>query len=192
MASGEIRLSSMTMRRMPVLAQSQNTSNSNGGALAYVGPLAGAAATETGVSIWSIIAAVLAPVAEVGAGVLLPDSTASNDTTEDNSNVPVYRVVDPTELAYLQANGNYGSSPNQSGKYFALTAAGAQAFLSAPMNSNGTLTMTTLPGSVLNQGYAFPDPGAFGAGPSVFFSNPQLPLVYGTMTPPVIIPRPGN
>jgi hypothetical protein len=64
-------------------------------------PLAGAAATETGVSIWSIIAAVLAPVAEVGAGVLLPDSTASNDTTEDNSNVPVYRVVDPTELAYL-------------------------------------------------------------------------------------------
>jgi len=111
----------------------------------------------------------------------------------NDSRFSVYRVVDPTELAYLLAHGNYGSNPNQSGKYFALTPTGAQAFLSAPMNSNSTLTMTTLPGSVLNQGYAFPDPGAFGAGPSVFFSNPQLPLVYGTMTQPVVIPRiPGN
>lgn len=138
----------------------------------------------TGIGLGTIIATTV-----VGAiGVLLPDSTASDDTTSDNSNVPIYRVVSPAELAYLQANGNYGSSPSQGGKYFALTAAGAQAFLSAPMNSDGTLTMTTLPGSVLSQGRAFPDIGPNGAGPSVWFSNPQLPLVYGTMTPPVVIP----
>ena len=131
--------------------------------------------------------------AEAAPLVLLPDSTSSSDTTSDNSRFPVYRVVGPVELAYLLAHGNYGASPNQSGKYFALSAAGAQAFLNAPMNSGATLTMTTLPGSVLNQGWAFNDPGAVGAGPSVYYSDPQLPLVYGAMTPPVVVPTvPGN
>jgi hypothetical protein len=78
------------------------------------------------------------------------------------------------------ANGNYASSPGQSGKYFAVTASGAQAFLGAPMNSDGTLTMTTLPGSVLSQGRTFPDIGPNGARPSVWFGQPQLPMVYGT------------
>jgi hypothetical protein len=98
-------------------------------------------------------------------------------------------VVDPTELAYLQATGNYGSNPSQSGKYFALSLAGAQAFANAPMNAGSTITSTTLPQSVVNQGFGFADPGAHGAGPSVFFDQPQLPTVYGTMTPPVIVPN---
>lgn len=102
--------------------------------------------------------------------------------------ITVYRVVDPTELAYLQANGNYGSNPSQSGKYFALTLEGAQAFASAPMNAGSTITSTALPQSVVNQGFLFTDPGQYGAGPSVFFGQPQLPSVYSTMTPPTILP----
>ena len=101
--------------------------------------------------------------------------------------VTVYRVVDPTELSFLEAEGNYGSSPSLSGKYFTLTLAGAQAFASAPMNAHTTITSTTLPQSVLVQGQPFFDPGLRGAGQSVFFSQPQLPTVYDAMTPPKIL-----
>jgi hypothetical protein len=97
--------------------------------------------------------------------------------------------VDPVELAHLQSTGNYGSSPSQSGKYFALTPGGAQAFASAPINAHSVVTSTTLPKSVVTQGFQFTDPGVYGAGPSVFFSQPQLPTVYGTMTPPVVLPK---
>jgi hypothetical protein len=114
--------------------------------------------------------------------------TGATSTTNNDPRVTVYRVVDPTELAYLQANGNYGSNPSESGKYFALTPGGAQAFAGAPINAGSTITSTTLPQSVVNQGFPFPDPGQNGAGPSVFFGQPQLPTVYGTMTPPVILP----
>jgi hypothetical protein len=91
------------------LAQSQQTSNStgNGGAVgAFVGPAATAVEGAT-------LAEIVVIAASTAAGVLLPDSTSSSDTTADNANVPVYRVVSPAELAYLQANGNYGSSPSQ-------------------------------------------------------------------------------
>jgi hypothetical protein len=163
-------------------AQSQETSNSsgNGGAVgAFVGPAATAVEGAT-------LAEIVVIAASTAAGVLLPDSTSSSDTTSNDSRIPVYRVVGPAELAYLQATGNYGFSPSTGGKYFALTASGAQAFQNA--YPNGTLTTTTLPGSVLSQGYAFNDPGLVGAGVSVHFSDPQLPMVYGAMTPPVIIP----
>jgi hypothetical protein len=106
--------------------------------------------------------------------------------------VPVYRVVDPAELTYLQANGNYGSNPAQSGKYFALTPAGAEVFASHPWNAASTITETTLPRSVVNQGFLFNDPGEYGAGLSVFFAQPQLPTVYGRMTAPAIAPNVGQ
>jgi hypothetical protein len=105
----------------------------------------------------------------------------------DDPRVTVYRVVDATELSFLAAEGNYGSSPSQSGKYFTLTLAGARAFASAPMNVQTTITSTTLPQSVLADGRLFFDPGVRGAGRSVFFSQPQLPTVYGAMTPPKIL-----
>jgi hypothetical protein len=89
--------------------------------------------------------------------------------------VTVYRVVDPTELAYVQAMGNYGSNPARSGKYFALTAAGARAFAGAPINAGSTITRTTLPQSVINQAFRFNDPGRWGAGLSIFFGELQLP-----------------
>jgi hypothetical protein len=101
--------------------------------------------------------------------------------------VAVYRVVDPTELAYLLMTGNYGSNPNRSGKYFALTLTGARAFAGAPMNAGCMTTETTLPQSVISQGWAMTDPGLQGAGSSVFFDDNQLPMVYGAMTPPVIV-----
>jgi hypothetical protein len=105
--------------------------------------------------------------------------------------IPVWRVVDPAELRYVQAHGNYGSSPSQSGKYFALTLAGAQAFASAPMNSGSAITATGLPQSVVNSGFMVNDPGQYGAGSSVFFAERQLPTVYGAMTLPVILSKPG-
>jgi hypothetical protein len=106
--------------------------------------------------------------------------------------VAVYRVVDPAELAYLQATGNYGSNPARSGKYFALTPAGAQAFASHPFSAGSTITETTLPRSVLNEGFLFNDPGQYGAGPSVFFAQPQLPMVYSAMPAPAILPNVGQ
>jgi hypothetical protein len=114
-------------------------------------------------------------------------ANASNDPR-----VPVYRLVDPDELAYLQATRNYGSNPAQSGKYFALTPGGAQAFASHPRNAGSTITGTTLPRSVVNRGFLFNDPGQLGAGPSVFFAQPQLPRVYGAMTAPAILPNVGQ
>jgi hypothetical protein len=99
--------------------------------------------------------------------------------------VSVYRVVDATELAYLQATGNFGSNPSQSGKYFALTLKGAQSFAGHPMNAGSTIITTTLPQNVVNQGLLFLDPGAQGAGQSVFFAQAQLPMVYNIMTPPM-------
>ena len=104
----------------------------------------------------------------------------------------MYRVVDPTELAYVQATGNYGSNPSRSGKYFALTIMGARAYASHPMSAGSTITSTTLPQSVVTQGFQFLDPGQYGAGPSVFFGQAQLPTIYGTMTPAVIVPNAGQ
>ena len=105
--------------------------------------------------------------------------------------VPVWRVVDATELRYVQAHGDYGSNPSRSGKYFALTIRGAQAFASAPMNAGSTITATGLPQSVVNVGFIVNDPGPYGAGSSVFFKELQLAMVYGTMRPPVILSKPG-
>jgi hypothetical protein len=100
--------------------------------------------------------------------------------------VAVYRVVDDTELSYLESHGHYGSNPSQSGKYFALTLDGARAFANAPMNTGSTITTTALPRSVINRGITFSDPGANGAGLSIFFSQQQLGDTYGTMSRPVI------
>ena len=105
----------------------------------------------------------------------------------DDDRVPVFRVVDATELAYLLMVGNYGSNPSRSGKYFALTLVGARAFAAASMNAGSTITETTLPRSVIAQGFAVRDPGPYGAGPSIFFAEHQLPIVYAATTPPVVI-----
>jgi RHS repeat-associated protein len=133
-----------------------------------------------------------AATAAVAGAALLATTSSTAGREQDELRTTVYRVVDPTELAYLQSTGNYGSNPSQSGKYFALTAAGAQAFASAPMNSGTTITSTTLPQVVVNQGYQFIDIGSQGAGPSVFYSQPQLPSVYGSMTRPIILPNQGQ
>jgi hypothetical protein len=96
-------------------------------------------------------------------------------------------VVDPTELAYLRATGNYGSNPSRSGKYFALTLTGAQSIARHPINVTSTITGTTLPQFIVHPGFDFADPGPHGAGPSVFFAEWQLFMVCGMMTPPVIL-----
>ncbi|MGH7100471.1 MAG: hypothetical protein ACREE4_22880, partial [Stellaceae bacterium] len=111
-----------------------------------------------------------------------PAAAPSNDPR-----IAVYRVVDATELAYLRMTGNYGSNPNRSGKYFARSLSGAAAFAASPMNAGSMITETTLPQSVVKQGWSMIDPGPNGAGISVYFAEVQLPMVYGAMTPPVIL-----
>jgi len=101
-------------------------------------------------------------------------------------------VVDSVELAHLQMTGNYGSNPSRSGKYFALSLAGARSFAAAPLNANSTITETTLPRSVLSQGWRMVDPGPHGAGISIYFSEPQLAMVYGAMTVPVVVAGAGQ
>ena len=108
-------------------------------------------------------------------------------TPNSDPRIVVYRVIDATELAYLQMTGNYGSNPSRSGKYFALTLAGATGFAGAPMNAGSAITETTLPKSVFDQGWRMIDPGPYGAGSSVYFSELQLPIVYGAMTPCTVI-----
>lgn len=101
--------------------------------------------------------------------------------------IPLYRVVDAAELAYLQMTGNYGSNASRSGKYFALTLGGATAFAAAPINAGAVITETSLPQAVLNQGWRMIDPGPQGAGPSVYFSEGQLAMVYAAMTLPAVV-----
>jgi hypothetical protein len=105
---------------------------------------------------------------------------------EDDPIVVVYRVVDAIELSYLEARGNFGSSPSRSGKYFALTLDGACAFASAPMNAGTIITTTTLPKTIVDDGVKFNDQGPNGAGVSVFFSQQHLADVYDTMSAPAI------
>ena len=108
-------------------------------------------------------------------------------TAAASPSVPVYRVVDAAELAYLRAVGDFGSNPSSSGKYFALTLSGAQAFARHPMNAGSRITQIELPLSIVLQGWHFVDLGLFGAGSSVFFEEVQLHVVYGAMTVPAIL-----
>lgn len=111
------------------------------------------------------------------------------DGNADEARVLVFRVVDARELMFLQSTGHYGSNPHRSGKYFALTRAGALAFAAAKMNVGCSVTATTLPRSILGQAVAFHDPGLHGAGPSLFFAERQLAILYATMADPWIVPE---
>lgn len=118
-----------------------------------------------------------------GAGICL--LTSGMCGLSDNRRV-IYRAVDPAELRYLKRTGNYGFH-SSGGKYFAMTAAGVRSFMKTDYNSDRhlTLTRTTVPVEVTFDGHKFHDSG--GAGPSIYFSNAQLPVVYKSMTPPEII-----
>ena len=96
--------------------------------------------------------------------------------------VQIFRTVDQNELPSV-LNGTYGSSPSASGKYFALTQEGAQNVANSTMNAGQQMTMTstTIPRSVFNQGYLFNDTGL--AGPAIHFQQEFLPTLYNSMTP---------
>ncbi|MEZ5901339.1 MAG: hypothetical protein R3D51_17810 [Hyphomicrobiaceae bacterium] len=115
---------------------------------------------------------------------MAPADVGSGDAGDPR--VTIYRAIDSTELSYLEANGNYGHNPSMSGKYFGLSLSGVQNFAGWSQNSGATVTSTTVPQSVIDQGYPFSDPGKQGAGASVFFSDHQLDtVVYPAMTPPI-------
>jgi hypothetical protein len=100
----------------------------------------------------------------------------------DSGAVQVFRAVDQNELPSV-LNGTYGSSLSASGKYFALTQEGAQNIANSTMSAGQqmTITSTTVPQSVFNQGYLFNDAG--GAGASIHFRQEFLPKLYNSMTP---------
>lgn len=101
------------------------------------------------------------------------------DKTSRDDVIPLWRVVGPSELQDIRRFGDYGLSPNESGKYFALTEEGAREFAGTPFNQGRQLTLTRIdaPRSFVEErGYLFNDPG--GAGPSVHFSDDDLPELY--------------
>jgi hypothetical protein len=72
------------------------------------------------------------------------------------------------------------------GKYFSLTQEGAQNFAGSSINAGQqmTITSTTVPQSIFNQGFLFNDVG--GAGASIHFQQDFLPTLYNSMGPIII------
>lgn len=66
-------------------------------------------------------------------------------------------------------------------KHFGLSATATDGLRRHSTWENHTMTSTTVPTSVVFMGTRIPDP--LGAGPSVHFSDPQLPIVYRSMSP---------
>jgi hypothetical protein len=66
---------------------------------------------------------------------------ASADPLSSDVVITVWRVVGPREHADILRLGDYNLSPNGSGKYFALTEAGARDFARNPFNRDRTLTL---------------------------------------------------
>jgi hypothetical protein len=142
-------------------------------------------------------AAVGAAAGCVGSGLTvlsvcaLSESSVGSRAGTAGDQYPIYRAVDPVELAFIEASGfkSYGHSPNMAGKNFALTLDGVYQFANSRFNAHTqmTVTATSVPESILNTGYFFNDPG--GGMSTVHFSDTQLPRVYSTMTPIQILPR---
>jgi RHS repeat-associated protein len=118
------------------------------------------------------------PEEVTAAGVVAGTAAAAEDQA-----VQIFRAVDQDELQYIPSEGTYGSSPSMYGKYFALAQEGAQNFANSTINAGQqmTITSTTIPTSILNQGFFFNDVG--GAGASVHFQQEFLPTLYNLMTP---------
>mgnify|MGYP001366462626 CR=1 FL=1 len=107
----------------------------------------------------------------------------------EGDRVEVFRAINSEELNYLQTFGNYGYSPSQAGKYFALTMQGAKAYSTNSWMQDSVITATTVPSSIIKQGFYFNDPGPTGAGPSLHYQDSQLPLLYKSMSPVRVIPE---
>jgi len=102
---------------------------------------------------------------------------------EGEGAVQIFRAVGQSESSSILNAGTYGSAPSMGGKYFALTQQGAQDFANASFNAGRqmSVTSTTIPQSVFNQGFLFNDVG--GAGASIHFQQDFLPTLYNSMTP---------
>src|ERR1700679_574710 len=92
-ASGEIRLSPTTMRRMPVLAQSQSTSPDPGAVQSVLGPESAPLAAAGGGGILSEIFGAIADAL----GIASSGDTAALDNTP--ASTPVGRSGEPMDVA---------------------------------------------------------------------------------------------
>ncbi len=168
MASGEIRLSAMTMRRMPVLAQSQNTSNQNGGSLAFVGPAA-VAATDT------TLATIVVTAAATAVGALLPDWTSPNDTFNDPTGF-VFHFTTNANMLKIQASGAILPGTSSGVVWVTPTpyvnASTAQSMLALPTTPDGYYIIpaqnlqTPLSWTMVQPNYGYPGGGIEGTTPA--------------------------
>jgi hypothetical protein len=167
MASGENRFSPTMSCQMPVLAQSQN---GNGGAVgAFVAP---AATAVEGTTLAEIVVTAVSMAAEALPGVLLPDSTSSNDTTSNQSYI--FHFTTDANRARIEASGFI--LPGASGVAYVspspyTTAGSAQSQLALPTTPNGYFVIPNqnLPGpltwSVVTPNFGFPGGGFEGTTP---------------------------
>jgi RHS repeat-associated protein len=114
----------------------------------------------------------------VVAGAISVIINTSNQEEESEDLISLWRSVGPEELSDIIRFGDYGLSPNESGKYFALTEEGAREFAHTPFNESIEMTLTRIdvPRSYVESGYVFNDPR--GGGLSVHFTDEQLYELY--------------
>jgi RHS repeat-associated protein len=124
-----------------------------------------------------------------GAGIIAAATSGIGEIlgeiASEANRVRLFRAVDENELRSILEEGTYGSSPSMGGKYFALTREGAENFANAGINAGRdiTITSTTVPRSVFNEGFLFNDPGANGAGASIHFAQDFLRSLYDAIGP---------
>jgi hypothetical protein len=101
--------------------------------------------------------------------------------------VTLFRVVGEGELGDILRFGDYGLSPNFSGKYFALTEEGARAFMASGFNAGRRMVLTSISvsASFLARGSIFPDVG--GAGEPVHFADEVPPDLYAASELPRLL-----
>ncbi len=114
-----------------------------------------------------------------------PESNAGSGDT-----VTLYRAVGETEFSDILRFGDYGLSPNESGKYFSFTQEGAENFAGSSFNAGRNMAITSIdaPQSFLSRGFSFYDPG--GGLESIHFEDSVLYDLYDAVGLPGIISVP--
>jgi hypothetical protein len=108
-------------------------------------------------------------------------------TLVNDTKVTLYRAIGRSELNDVLKFGDYGLSPNESGKYFALTEQGARDFAKSSFNAGRQMTITSIEtsSSWLEKGHQFFDSG--GARQSIHFADEVLVDLYKSTGLPNIL-----
>lgn len=143
-----------------------------------------------GTQIADIVCTVTAAASQTQAAARASATPTAARSPTPGIPVPLFRAIGETELEVVLALGNYGHSPSEGGKYFALTEDGARKFAKTPFNRGRQMTITsiTIPYAFTARGFPFNDWG--GAGPSIHFGEDDLDDLYRVMSSIVILGPP--